>query len=249
MPSPISYAENPNTKVSSATIADVLKAGLDATKYTAVGNKAGDAAAAIAGAAKKIEAVYTTPNLHHVTMEPMNCTAKWTEERCEVWVPTQNGDASLAACAEAAGLKPEQCEVYKLHLGGGFGRRGFQDYVTKAVSSRQADPRRADQARLEPRGGHAAGLFPAHLPMQAVGRSRRQRRPRWTFDAHLRAVDLGHGGAGPHGEWRRLDHFPGPLSYQRQPRGRSRDRLHHTRTSPSITQCAISTIGRASGAA
>ena len=129
----ISYAENPNTKVSSATIADVLKAGLDATENIAVGNKAGDAAAAIAGAAKKIEAVYTTPNLHHVTMEPMNCTAKWTEERCEVWVPTQNGDASLAACAEAAGLKPEQCEVYKLHLGGGFGRRGFQDYVTKAV--------------------------------------------------------------------------------------------------------------------
>src|SRR6185436_18792270 len=98
-----------------------------------VGNKAGDADAAIAGAAKKIEAVYENPYWHHVTMEPMNCTAKWTPEKCEVWVATQNGEASLAACAEAAGLPPSKCEVYKHHLGGGFGRRGFQDYVTKAV--------------------------------------------------------------------------------------------------------------------
>lgn len=127
------YEDNPNAQVSSDSIAAVLKAGLEATENIAVGNKAGDATAAIAGAARKIEAVYATPNLHHVTMEPMNCTARWTAERCEIWVPTQNGDASLAACAEAAGLKPEQCEVNKLHLGGGFGRRGKQDYVTKAV--------------------------------------------------------------------------------------------------------------------
>lgn len=127
------YEDNANAAVSSVTVAAVLDAGLGASDNIAVGNKAGDAAAAIAGAAKKIEAVYATPNLHHVTMEPMNCTAKWTPERCEIWVPTQNGDAALAACAEAAGLKPEQCEVNKLHLGGGFGRRGVQDFVTKAV--------------------------------------------------------------------------------------------------------------------
>ena len=66
-------------------------------------------------------------------MEPMNCTAKWTADKCEIWVASQNGDASLAACAEAAGLTPSKCEVYKLHLGGGFGRRGAQDYVTKGV--------------------------------------------------------------------------------------------------------------------
>jgi isoquinoline 1-oxidoreductase beta subunit len=129
----IVYEDNANAKVSSETIAAVLKAGLDATENIYVGNKSGDAAAAIAGAAKKIEAVYATPNLHHVTMEPMNCTAKWASDKCEVWVPTQNGDAALAAASAAAGLKPEQCEVYKVHLGGGFGRRGKQDYVTKAV--------------------------------------------------------------------------------------------------------------------
>ncbi len=131
---PIVYEDSPHAKVSSATIADFIKAGLDSTENVFVANKNGDAAAAIAAAPKKVEAVYGTPFLHHVTMEPMNCTAKWTADRCEVWVATQNGDASLAACAAAAGLPPEKCEVYKLHLGGGFGRRGFQDYVTQAVS-------------------------------------------------------------------------------------------------------------------
>jgi isoquinoline 1-oxidoreductase beta subunit len=129
----ITYEDTPNTQVSTASIAALQKAGLDATENLLDGNRKGDAAAAIASAAKKIEAVYTAPYLHHVTMEPMNCTAKWTAEKCEVWVPTQNGEASLAACAGAAGLGIEKCEVYKVHLGGGFGRRGVQDYVTKAV--------------------------------------------------------------------------------------------------------------------
>jgi len=68
-------------------------------------------------------------------MEPMNATAKWTPERCEVWTPTQNGEAALAATAEAAGLPPAQCEVHKIHLGGGFGRRGaVHDWVRQAVA-------------------------------------------------------------------------------------------------------------------
>jgi isoquinoline 1-oxidoreductase beta subunit len=129
----VAYESSPNEKVSSTSIADFLKAGLDSTENIFTANKAGDAAAAIAGAAKKVEAVYGVPFLNHVTMEPMNCTAKWTPEKCEVWVPTQNGDAALAACAAAAGLPPEKCDVFKVHLGGGFGRRGFQDYVTQAV--------------------------------------------------------------------------------------------------------------------
>ena len=64
----------------------------------------------------------------------MNATARWTEQRCEVWCPTQNGEAALRATAEAAGLPIEQCEVYKIHLGGGFGRRGASDFVTQAVA-------------------------------------------------------------------------------------------------------------------
>ncbi len=130
----VTYEDNTqSTKLTTAGIAEILKAGLEAKENIAIGNTAGDAAGALATAAKKVEAVYSTPYLHHVTMEPMNCTARWADDKCEVWVPTQNGEASLAACSEAAGLPPDKCEVYKIHLGGGFGRRGAQDYVTKAV--------------------------------------------------------------------------------------------------------------------
>ena len=86
-------------------------------------------------APKKVEAVYSTPFLAHATMEPMNCTARITADRAEVWVPTQNGEASLAALSEASGLPLDKCEVYKHDLGGGFGRRGgAQDYVRQAVA-------------------------------------------------------------------------------------------------------------------
>jgi len=68
-------------------------------------------------------------------MEPMNCTARVSADRAEVWVPTQNGEASLAALAEESGLPLNQCEVYKHDLGGGFGRRGgTQDFVRQAVA-------------------------------------------------------------------------------------------------------------------
>jgi isoquinoline 1-oxidoreductase beta subunit len=63
----------------------------------------------------------------------MNATAVWTPERCEVWTPTQNGESALAATAAAAGLPPAKCDVNKLPLGGGFGRRGMADWVTQVV--------------------------------------------------------------------------------------------------------------------
>lgn len=117
-----------------AAIDATIKAGLDA-EQAAVGNSQGDVKAALAGAARRVEAVYAYPHQNHATMEPMNATAKWTPERCEVWTPTQNGEAALAAAAEAAGLPPAQCEVYKIHLGGGFGRRGaVHDWVRQAVA-------------------------------------------------------------------------------------------------------------------
>ena len=110
----------------------MLKEGLDA-ETAFVGNKSGDAKAALASAAKKVEAVYTYPFQAHATMEPMNATALYTADSCRVWCPTQNGEAALAACAEAAGLPVAQCDVIKYDLGGGFGRRGMSDYVRQVV--------------------------------------------------------------------------------------------------------------------
>jgi isoquinoline 1-oxidoreductase subunit beta len=131
---PIEWDFGAHASVQQAQVDAMLREGLDAAQ-AAVGNSNGDARAALAGAARKLEAVYAYPHQNHATMEPMNATARWTAERCEVWTPTQNGEAALAATAEAAGLKPEQCEVYKIHLGGGFGRRGaVHDWVRQSVA-------------------------------------------------------------------------------------------------------------------
>jgi isoquinoline 1-oxidoreductase beta subunit len=130
----IVWDEGPNASVSSASIAKILEEGLTA-EQAFVGNTRGDTKAALNTAVKKAEATYFYPYLNHAPMEPMNATAKWTPERCEAWVPTQDGEASLAAVIAASGLAAEKCEVYKVNLGGGFGRRGaFQDYTTQAVN-------------------------------------------------------------------------------------------------------------------
>ena len=131
---PIVWDEGDNAKVSSASIAKWLEEGLDSAQPAFVGNKNGDAKAAVASAAKKIEAVYNYPYQNHAPMEPMNATALFTGDRCEVWCGTQNGEAAFAATLEASGLPADKCEVHKQMLGGGFGRRGQTDYVRQAIA-------------------------------------------------------------------------------------------------------------------
>ncbi|HXW24374.1 MAG TPA: molybdopterin cofactor-binding domain-containing protein [Xanthobacteraceae bacterium] len=131
---PIVWDEGPNATRSSATIAAHLEEGL-AAAGTNGGRQNGDPLTAIAAAARKIEAVYATPFLAHATMEPMNATVRLSADRAEVWVATQNAEASLAALSEASGVPLANCEVYRHDLGGGFGRRGgTQDYVHQAVA-------------------------------------------------------------------------------------------------------------------
>jgi len=129
---PIVWDEGPNAKVSSASIAKWLSEGLDGGPAY-VGNSNGDVNSALAAAAKKVEAVYSYPYQNHATMEPMNATALYTPDKCEVWCGTQNGEAALAQVLEASELPAPKCDVHKLMLGGGFGRRGQTDYVRQAV--------------------------------------------------------------------------------------------------------------------
>jgi len=137
---PIVWDEGENASKSSATIADMLKEGLEATATNGE-RKNGDALKAIAEAPKRVEAVYSTPFLSHATMEMMNCTVKLSADRADAWVPTQNLEASLAALSEASGIPLDKCEVHRHDLGGGFGRRGgTQDYVHQAVEIAKAFP-------------------------------------------------------------------------------------------------------------
>jgi isoquinoline 1-oxidoreductase beta subunit len=129
---PIDWDLGENAKVDSAQIDAMLKAGLDAEEAF-VGQSIGDAKSALAGAAKVLTADYAYPFQSHAPMEPMNATALYKPDRLEVWAPTQNGEAALAAAVDAAGLPAAQCDLHKMILGGGFGRRGRSDYVRQVV--------------------------------------------------------------------------------------------------------------------
>ncbi len=169
---PVVWDEGAGAKVSSATIAAFLKEGLDAeTQF--VGNKAGDINAALAGAAKKVEAVYAYPYQNHACMEPLNATARYTAEKCEVWTSTQNAEAVLAAAVEASGLP-----FNKLRRHGGLRRRRLRPARPHRLrdpggADRQADAGRSDQAAVVARRGHDPGHLPSDHAVQA-------HRRRWT---------------------------------------------------------------------
>lgn len=125
--------------VDSAAIAAMLREGLAAADLPQARNL-GDAPAALAGAAKTVEAEYASPYLNHATLEPQTCTA-WFKPggTLEVWTSTQDGEASLREAAQTAGLPLEKVEVHKMMLGGGFGRRGApQDFVRQGVQIAKA---------------------------------------------------------------------------------------------------------------
>lgn len=129
---PVEWDERGNGNASTQSITEFVRGGLDDASAPVARND-GDVAGALAAAAKVVEAEYAVPFLAHATMEPMNCTVRIRDGRVEVWAPTQNAEATLAAAAEAAGVPLLNVEVHKMQVGGGFGRRGFQDYTRQAV--------------------------------------------------------------------------------------------------------------------
>ncbi len=125
------FGENAN--VSSDSIMEFLREGIN-LKKAPVSRDEGDVEAAFAAAAKTVEAEYYAPYLEHATMEPQNCTVLYTDDRVDVWAPSQNSEATAAVTAETAQVPIANVEVHKVHLGGGFGRRGlFIEFVRQAV--------------------------------------------------------------------------------------------------------------------
>jgi CO/xanthine dehydrogenase Mo-binding subunit len=127
----IRWDDGPNAAVSTDDVVQGLAAAAETPG--AVARTEGDAAAAIAGAATKLEAVYQAPFLAHATMEPMNCTVHVRPDGCEVWTGSQVLARVQATAAEVTGLPLEKVVVHNHLLGGGFGRRLEVDYVTQAV--------------------------------------------------------------------------------------------------------------------
>jgi isoquinoline 1-oxidoreductase beta subunit len=125
----------PNAKLSTADIVAQLAAASE--KPGAVARHDGDAAAAIARAARKVDAVYQQPLLAHAAMEPMNCTVHVTNDGCDIWVGTQIPGLTQAAVMKLTGLKREQVRIHNHLLGGGFGRRLEYDGTVRAVQIAQ----------------------------------------------------------------------------------------------------------------
>ena len=132
----VKWDEGPTAAMSSDSIWKMYAAATETPGVVA--KKAGDADSALSGAAQKVEAVYQAPFAAHCTMEPMNCTADVREDRVEIWAPTQFQTPAQGIAAKIAGVKPEQSFVHTTYLGGGFGRRGWSDFVTDACETSKA---------------------------------------------------------------------------------------------------------------
>jgi isoquinoline 1-oxidoreductase subunit beta len=127
----VRWEDGPNAQLSTANVVQGLAKASETAGVTA--RKDGDPASALAGAANKVEAVYESPFLAHVTMEPINCTVHVRKDGCEVWTGSQVLSRAQATAAEVTGLPLERVVVHNHLLGGGFGRRLEVDYVTQAV--------------------------------------------------------------------------------------------------------------------
>ncbi|MFM0609965.1 xanthine dehydrogenase family protein molybdopterin-binding subunit [Paraburkholderia sediminicola] len=102
--------------------------------------KDGNAAQALAGAAKKISATYSFPYLAHAPMEPLDAVVKLTADSCEIWAGDQFQTVDQGNAARTAGLDPQQVKIHTLYAGGSFGRRANtqSDYIVEAVSIAKA---------------------------------------------------------------------------------------------------------------
>lgn len=95
--------------------------------------KDGDPEAALASAAKTVDAKYTFPFISHAQLEPGNCTAKFENGKLELWAPSQTPGRGLQMASQALGLPPADITVHQLRTGGGFGRRLANDYLVEAA--------------------------------------------------------------------------------------------------------------------
>lgn len=93
----------------------------------------GDVGTAMAGAAKRISATYEYPFIPHLPLEPINCTARVTGDRVEIWAPTQNPEPGRQAVAKTLGVPLENISIHMMRVGGGFGRRLQNDYMVEAA--------------------------------------------------------------------------------------------------------------------
>ena len=100
-------------------------------------HRTGDAAAALASAAKVIEAAYAYPFLAHATLEPQNTLAQVQGDRAEIWSPTRSPGDGAALVSRVLGLPMANITVHVTRSGGAFGRRADADFMVEAAAISQ----------------------------------------------------------------------------------------------------------------
>ncbi len=95
--------------------------------------KDGDPEAAFKNAAQVIERTYTAPFLAHNCMEPMNYFAHVTDEKALLVGPLQSPGWIEPTISKLLNLPPEKIEIQMTRMGGGFGRRAYNHYVSEAA--------------------------------------------------------------------------------------------------------------------
>ena len=155
----------------------------------------GDAAKALAGAARKVEASYFAPFLAHATMEPQNATAHVTASRCEVWAPTQGPGVAKEIARQITGLgsdqivDPHHARGRRLRPAPRAGLRGRGHLVRQGR-------RQAGEGGLVPRGRLPARRLPARGAPRDAGRPGGRREPRRLDPPDRHPVDHEAGGRG-----------------------------------------------------
>jgi len=132
----IEWDEGPNAALNSAGIRELFAALT--LKPGAVAEDHGQASAALAAAARKVEAAYEAPYLAHARLEPYACVALVRNNSCEVWTGTQIPGQAHSTAVAASGLPPASVKVHTTYMGGSYGSRGGGAFVAEAVEIAKA---------------------------------------------------------------------------------------------------------------
>ncbi len=137
----IIWDKGPLAGLDSEKISAVQHEKLDAEDVYSITSR-GDAEKILLNADRKMTAEFDSPFLHHSPMEPQNCTAVVTNNRCDIWAPNQGPDVLRGVVSEYTGLPYEAINVHTTYLGGGFGRRSYPDFAAEAavIAQRMAKP-------------------------------------------------------------------------------------------------------------
>ena len=132
----VEWNEGANASLTSAGLREMF-ANLT-LKPGAVAERHGDGEAALAAAARRLDAVYEAPYLAHARLEPYACVAQVRGNECEVWTGTQIPGQAHSTAVQASGLRPENVRVHTTYMGGSYGSRGGGAFVAEAVEVAKA---------------------------------------------------------------------------------------------------------------